>query len=221
MRLSEYRTLFKLFLNEEEKARSQQPTTFTPAVVGSVSFETTDGVKELPLVIDLENNIKEPHLVRTTEDEIYIIVSEDNFVTDGDSVLVAICAHEIGHYICGHIFDERSSFLTKNTRKQTYYHNRPKETGEDCYMLYMRSVFFGLLRGGVLDREIEADTIASMYVSIDQLVYLHSRDLGASNKAAVAEKINRINLLNAKAASENPNKKEIIIKICKRTSRSN
>lgn len=215
MKLSEYRVLFRLFLNEEEKARSQQPTTFTPAVVGSVSFETTDGIKKLPLVIDLENNIKEPHLVRTTEDEIYIVASKDDFVTLSDSVLVAICAHEIGHYICGHIFGERSSFLTKNTRKQTYYYNKRKETGEDCYMLYMRSVFFGLLRGGVLDREIEADIIASMYVSIDQLVYLHSRDLGASNKAAVAEKINRINLLNTKAASENPNKKEIIIKIYK------
>lgn len=220
MKLSEYRTLFKLFLNEEKKARSQQPATFTPAVVGSVSFETIDGIKELPLVIDLENNIKEPHLIITTEDEIYIIASEDDFVTLSDSVLVAICAHEIGHYICGHIFDNRPSFLTKNTRKQSYYY-RLRETGEDCYMLYMRSVFFGLLRGGVLDREIEADIIASMYVSIGQLVLIHSKYLNVNNKVVIAEKINRINLLNTKVASENPNKKEIIIKIYKQTSESN
>lgn len=221
MKLSEYRTLFKLFLNEEERARTQQPVTFTPVVVGSVSFETIDGIKELPLAIDQENNITEPHLVITTEDEIYIVMPEDVFVTVSDSALVAICAHEIGHYICGHIFDKRPSFLTKNTRKQSYYYNKQKETGEDCYMLCMRCAFFGLLRGGVLDREIEADTIASMYVSTGQLVLMHFKYLSVNNKVVVVEKINRINLLNTKVAPENPNKKEINIKIYKRTSGSN
>lgn len=215
MKLSEYRVLFRLFLESEAASGKINPNVskFTPRRVGKVNFENNGEIKELPLVIDLENVITGSCLVRTTDDNIYIVIPKKDLMSYSQNVILATCAHEIGHYICGHILGGRVSFVTQNKRKQMYYYEKHKEDDKDYSTFYMRSVFFGLLRKGVLDMEIEADIIASKYISIDQLICVHSMDLSDNSAVVVAEKVNRINILNEMLSNENLNKKNMTVTI--------
>ena len=197
MNYSKYKDIInKMFHDEESSMKtSTSPAKFTKNIFTELEYEDNEGyIKTLPICMDA--NFKDPCIVNDNEGNSYIVVPnvEEKILTN----FYGIMAHELGHYLSGHLGSKRFSYITENKDKQEFYLNRYKETNlETDYNNYHRAVYFGILKNGMLDIELEADLVAMKYCGIPCLVRTHMATTDTSNITTYMEKINRIKYLSS------------------------
>ncbi|WP_396189401.1 hypothetical protein [Flavobacterium sp.] len=207
MKLSLYKALFQVFEELDVhgyKVAANRKLTYRK--IGKVVFEDRDKrEKELDLVImcDVPDDASEGLFVTFTDGSSAVALTEKCFINKTYIRLIAIVAHEIGHFLTGQeVLKDNYLNIKKHKQKRLakLYHN----SGEDIKRLkqYYRSQLSSLLLGGVLTKEFEADIKALDYVPLDALTALHAEDLKHANPFVRLEKINRINLLNEVFADE-------------------
>lgn len=123
----------------------------------------------------------------------------------------ASIAHEIGHYLAGHLSNvaiaRNMNICTGSGAEEKQ--NRCYDNGD--YNSYMRSLMVSLLRGDVLKYEYEADLIALNFVNATSLVAAHALYLSNTNKVTVLEKVNRINKILKASETIKPNREKYYI----------
>lgn len=210
MKLSVYKTLFREFIRSEQAPRPpvSESVQLQERVkkVGVVVFTdiNTGSEREIDLCLDY-NNTDSGYIDVDKNGKVYICFSKIYFATTGLNRIIATIAHEIGHYLSGHLEkDHSANFVFDN---QNVGHNRQtkierflssieeNETNEKYIKLFYRSVFSALLLGSCKEDEVQADLIAIQYVPVDDLILTHTEGLSHHNPFVRMEKQNRINML--------------------------
>lgn len=213
MNLTFYKELVKE-LAKADSAGSDANGPISPMIIdaGLVEFEVPEPIVDkkatwtLPFYIEA-NNPKAMcgYLADFVDGDIAVVISQQYFVNADTTRLMAVIAHEVGHYILGHHKDSSygRQLNVRTERLETLSRKAGQEDASqkdhDCYV---RAAMFSLLRGGCLVRETEADTAASIYVPVNDLILVHSEDLDHPNPAAVLEKKNRLVWLNKTKETE-------------------
>lgn len=213
MKLNLYKELFENFVEVEDKGGqldadcSDKDSNFRK--VGSIDFElkpplVKEAVTEsIPFFIDfgvVAQRSQHAYLVTWSDDTNGIVFSRELYVNSDLNRLNAVIAHEMGHYICGHHtspgYGRQLDINTDRLIKLSRLAGATDATEKDR-LKYLRAVMFNLLRGGVIERELEADLTASFFVPIDDLILIHTEDLDHFSPSAMLEKKNRIVKLNS------------------------
>ena len=192
--------LFKLFLDRDVD-QTEEATTITHSKFPLLKIKVT--TPETTLTLDAYLSGQQSNfstsVVKTKKGDLFIVLDsaavQMYLADDMSEVFRALVSHEIGHVLSGH-FDEDSdkSWVTVNKADQVFLYDRYQENPTfNNKMAYARSVFFSLMRGGVLDKEIEADMVALSFCTVESLITLHGFDLEKmDNPFTVLEKKNRI-----------------------------
>lgn len=156
-------------------------------------------------IVDVESN---GMAIRTTDNEIIICFGEKAMemfhqTHNGLNTLKSVVAHEAGHIING-------DFDLENIGPD--FVNVDKEVQENLFKIamntedpkkniqYLRSVVSAMLKGGCLEKELKADLSALRFISLENLIHIHSlglKNVNEGNPYIALEKVNRINQLNA------------------------
>lgn len=210
MTLSFYRSLLSEFMLIEHNAVDTENFTNIKDV-GYVEYETYDRKPgKLPFCIDFMAEGYGAWLILTNDDMPVIVMSVKTFKESSLQRLMASIAHELGHYLCGHLdnFDPGRQLDIRTERLITLSDLAAADgAGDKELVAYYRACLFSLLRGGILVTEKEADTVAALYAPVDSLILTHAEDLvDHKNPFVWYEKRNRINFLHRLLPNENTNK---------------
>ena len=211
MGLAFYRELFQQFLSYEDVDQTLNRKGDFRCVGKVVAQQFDNKTHEIDFYINYaaspEDN--QASFSQFKDGTFGIVFSKSLFVKTPLNRLMAIIAHEVGHYLCDHLtkpsygtqlnidYDRLVKLATKAGKK-----NCTKADTRD----YLRAVMFSLLRGGMVLREMEADRYASFFVSVESLIAIHSEDLSHKNPFCSLEKRNRLVWLNTLAESETEEK---------------
>lgn len=206
MRLS----LFKQIWQEYEKheivgtSSAAQDSKISLSRVGKVVFEDYRQpgypLRDLALCMTSSENEAGFMVVKTTDDEVSVVVHKNIIETTPDHLFKCIIAHEIGHWLAGH-FDKTTvsghsgEILYKDSKLPELIKNYERDNCDFNFYRIHKHVLKGLLRGGILKKEIEADYGASKYIPLQDILLIHSGDMMAKNPFASLEKRNRINFI--------------------------
>lgn len=197
------REFFKFFRTTEGDARVDDSLNMSTREVGEINVITPTDKYTFVLAITNDGHTNNTaYMVKTVDGNFIVVLHIDYFIkqvySDNMNGLYAVVAHEIGHYLAGHFEQEADAFVDVKREVQQFFFNRYKEdTTLANEISYMRSVFFSLLKGGVVVRELEADLTALRFVPVADLVHVHSQDFNnPKNVFTVVEKVNRIKRLN-------------------------
>lgn len=192
--LSQYKKVINIFETIENGAKKDKLTHVNDTAQLEVIFENLEGVNE-SIKICLDDRVVDAIIVKNTEGVFSIIINPD-LLNNLESLFGAV-AHEVGHYLSGHLNSTRSNGISSNLRKQELYKGRFYETKEDKDAdRYLRATYFGLFKGGVFNKELEADMKALEYVSTQTLIHMHLYFSKNENHILKLERMNRIQLLN-------------------------
>lgn len=132
-----------------------------------------------------------------------MICFESSFLTsirenENHHVLRGVCAHEVGHYLSGHLTKtgRGKSYLNVNREDQKFlFAEHTRLSTRSSYQTYKRCVFLSLLKGGCDDRELEADIQALNFVSITDMIMTHMSGILTASVFSRIETSNRIKWL--------------------------
>ena len=128
-------------------------------------------------------------LVKTTDDETFIVITADDFTKS--NYLLAIIAHEIGHYKNNHHNRNRLE-CNVSLYKQEIEDAYRTENNYEIYRLTTKAI----VEGAYLTMELEADITAIEMVGFEQVICMHLESIPAmSNFVTIIEKQNRIKKL--------------------------
>lgn len=189
-KITEIRKLFEYYVEGDDFVNNQSTLSYVPA--GYVEYEDSAVLKTIPLVITSKDYKGSSSLVRTDSDELLIAVTYYDFIQDDSRIFYAVIAHELGHLLSGHMEDKKNKIhTTVNKDKVAYLYN--KALNNDKYNnRYLRAVVSSILKGGMLELELEADIKASEYVPPSHLALIHSECTLEKSKLAIKEKENRV-----------------------------
>lgn len=200
------REFFKFFHKTETQVQENYPESdvFNTKEIGVVNVMSPEGFVNIPLKItpDERDVLNTAWMMKTVGGEYAIVFHIDHFVkcygSEDMNDLYATVAHEIGHYLAGHFEKNANGNVDVKPEVQEFFFNRYQGNKTEANeVAYMRSVFFALLKGGVIIKEIEADLIALRFVELNDLVHIHTEDFqNKKNPFTVLEKVNRIRRLN-------------------------
>lgn len=206
MRLS----LFKQIWQEYEKheiigtSRDIRDANIRLRPIGKVVFEDYRypgyPLKELPLYSTATENESDFMAIKTIDDEVSIVVHDRALESTPDHLFKCIIAHEVGHWLAGH-FDKKpdannfDELLYNDQRFPELIKDYKRDDSDYNFYRVHRHVLKGLLRGGILKKEIEADYGASKFIPMQDILLIHSCDMMAKNPFASLEKRNRINFI--------------------------
>lgn len=165
---------------------------------GYVEYTTRDGsVKDLALqLIDVSSD--KACAIRTVDNDYAVLVS---FNSPDPKELLATLAHEIGHIEAGHLNLKCDSELGFNLvdlklDKQKLFLNKAMTGSDEEFEKnennYNTALFMLLVRGGCLQKELEADLVALDYCDSHDLVKLHLNKTRHTNYSVRVEAMNRI-----------------------------
>lgn len=173
--------------------------------IGTVKVKTP--TKTLEYEIFHSENVDTCSAIRTTSEDFIIVFSTDFLnnecvIHNVATVLKGIIAHELGHLINGDLEagSDNLGWLTINKETQIRLFEIARTTGmakdEDRYY---RCVLSSMMRGGCLEKELNADLTALRFVPLEDIVYIHSLSFEKikDNPYTTLEKVNRIRFLNA------------------------
>lgn len=210
---SQYRAFFELYHEQEllaaESCAAPGSLRNTMHVAHLVYEESYGETKRLPVRID-KDSLWLPSMVNTTDGDTFVLISEKDFFGWDMNYLFAVLAHELGHFISGHLGSgQKESWLDKrvDAQKRTLVLAEQYSklgNADRYYRRYSASCFSALLDGAVLDLELEADLVALRYVPVSDLISIHARDLLAVNHAVRLEKHNRIARLSSLLNNTHP-----------------
>ena len=207
-----YSKLLDFYISSEEASDREnvrkENISFTP--VGLVNVKTpTENIKINIAILYNKKQLEYAALVKTTDNEIFILIDLD-FLSDmlynestGEDYLKAVIAHEVGHFLSGHLTSKKGpDFLTGKIKKQKELLDLAErattaEEYEPLYVEYMSLTLQLLLKGSVFKKELEADIHALNFVKATSLIALHSVTLDSTNFFTKLEKMNRINKINS------------------------
>lgn len=222
MKLATCKAFFKEFFDAESKPAellSDEDEDFRK--VGKIVFTDYNDknlTKEIDFYLNCGVDVGGPTLTLFTDGCMGIILPHEYFRKSSTKRIMAVIAHEVGHYCCEHIihqgYGRQLDVDTERLEKLSKIASDKNSTDRD-FKNYARGLFFSLLRGGVTVREKEADLVASFYVPVDDLIAVHSEDLIPKySLAARLEKANRLKFLNVLAEIETEQaEKKLSIKI--------
>ena len=179
-------------LSETDESRVNVPDNQIANIltVGVVKWVFSEVPGELPLVVisgDYAKNrrLTEGSLVKFTDGQVAICCSMELLFKNVD--LIAIFAHEIGHYLQNHLNAKQGDIPNKYIKQNRKAIRANNQTDH---------VYWGtraIVEGGYLVREYEADEIAVRFVGVNRLIALHTLDALQHPNALVAiEKMNRM-----------------------------
>lgn len=211
MKLAFYRELFRQFLNHEDVEQTSNNKGDFKCVGKVVAKDIEDKTHEINLYIDYTaaENDMDACFAQFVDGTLGIVLSRNLFTSVPINRLMAIIAHEVGHYLCNHLSDPSyGTQLNNDHDRLVRLATKPdKKTRTPADVRnYLRALMFGLLRGGIILREMEADRYASMFVTVDSLIAIHSEDLSHQNPFCSLEKRNRLVWLNSLIPSESEEK---------------
>lgn len=204
--LSYHRRQFAQFLEDEDRgaetilpASKRKKGVMNGVTIGNLKYKTREGPKEIDIDLHLKSTHPSACAFVTTRKEYFISLTSDWLDTPE---LHAVIAHELGHIICGHLDVPQDWTLDRNRRKAAKYlklSGKDDVTGElykKYWLCYMRATYFGLMRGGVLTRELEADIAGSKFVGSEAMSNAHRRNLeiamSSHRSGVIFELLNRI-----------------------------
>lgn len=198
------REFFKFFHRSEMDGITSSSDVMNTKEVGEINIITPKGKETISLAITDEkrNTQNTAWMIKTIDGRFIVIFHIDYFIkqlfSHNMDALYATVAHEIGHYLCGHFENAPSASLDVKREVQDFFHKQYEHSPTPANeVAYMRSVFFALLKGGVVIRELEADMMALKFVPVANLVHIHTQDFDDKvNVFTVVEKVNRIKRLN-------------------------
>lgn len=203
MKLSTYRALIQRLMDYDS---NKEPYSIIADVIhaGDIQFELPEFAKvehspdSLPFYLEVGGNAGSAYLCLFENGERAIVMDRDYFVNNELDRIKAVLAHEVGHFLSNHhknnCYGRQLHVKMSRLERLSYEASRSDESSD--LRRYFRAMMFSLVRGGCLTREMEADIVATLYVSVDSLIAVHSEDLTHSNPAAVLEKMNRLKWLN-------------------------
>lgn len=200
------RDIIKLLTKEENDNYTDDVNTASYYDIGVVMFKYNG--KEENIILSISNDVfySNYSMVLFAVGDIRVIIHEKELSTMY-SVFIGRIAHEIGHYLAGHNQTEyarnfptafklyglpkrqRSSWVDINKEKQQRIAKTFKQD------TYIRTTACSLLRGGVLDIELEADIKAVELIGIESILLAHATDLNYNNITTILEKTNRVKRL--------------------------
>lgn len=201
-----FRAFFNHYKHTEENIESKRLTSVSLNKSGIVTITTREKTTVYDLsVVDVESS---GMAIRTTDNDIIICFGEEAMEVfrqthNGLNTLKSIVAHEAGHIINGDLDLEniRPDFVNVDKEVQENLFKIAMNTEDPKKNIqYLRSVMSGMLKGGCLEQELKADLSALRFISLEDLIHIHSLDLKHINKSnpyIALEKVNRINQLNA------------------------
>lgn len=148
----------------------------------------------IPSVCDKTGHSQSTAAVRFTDETFAIIVTTEDFKHSFN--LIPTIAHEVGHFIKGHLYQEGGDFVNLYKDKL----KKHADSGEQEELNKLTSA--AVIDGGCLERELEADMEAIKFVGIPSVILIHLE--GARNHInplARMEKLNRIKHLYDKLES--------------------
>lgn len=203
-----FEDFIKVETREADNGVSTTKVTYYDKVFGEVRYKTPNSdVKKIDvrLLRDNKNTLNYTSVIKTTNDYIFIGVSETDFdlfnTDDGWNIFIGIISHEVGHILAGH-FDITNvtngpGRIDVNKPAQIFLFSRYLEDSTESNLYaYLKTLFFGLLKGGCFEKELEADMNALKFVEVSTLVSVHGLDLDSKHNVYTAlEKKNRISRL--------------------------
>ena len=192
-KITEIRKLSEYYDEGDDYVNDQSTLNYIHA--GHVEYEDSGVLKTIPLVIIGKDYKGSTALVRTGNDELLIAVTYYDFIQDDNRIFYAVIAHELGHLLSGHMEYKKNKIHTSvNKDKVACLYN--KALNDDKYNnRYLRAVTSSILKGGMLELELEADIKASEYVPPSHLAIVHSYCTLEKSKLAIKEKENRVRYL--------------------------
>ena len=190
-------------LNANEQKRSTAPFI---EKVGVIKFKhhLKSGVIDFYIGIPEEPGMYMSYasLCKFTDGKVGIVLKSDPLLFSNNDLspcLFGAIAHELGHYINGDLDNktEDQKFLLKaidfNIAKQIHY---SKLENDNSYNNYIRSTVFGVLKGGILNCELDADIVAVQLVGLPAILMARIYDAEeATNPVCLIEHRNRNNRL--------------------------
>lgn len=211
MGLAFYRELFKRFLSYEDVDTKLNRKGDFRCIGKVVVKDIANKTHEIDFYINYASADNDMHasFSQFMDGTFGIVFSRHLFSTTPLNRLMAIIAHEVGHYLCEHLLNPTYGLQLNNDydRLVSLSDKAAKKTStkRDLHN-YLRAAMFALLRGGVILREMEADRYASLFVSVESLIAIHSEDLNHKNPFCSLEKRNRLLWLNKIAQDESEEK---------------
>lgn len=146
-------------------------------------------------ILNLEIGFKGPSnsLVKYKDGKISIIINNVDFVEKNFSEIEAMIAHEVGHYLSGHLDNIDSAYLSMYEAES----KSAIDNDDQAQHVYWASK--SIADGGYIIREMQADTIAAHFVGIDRVFHMQMTDAFNHDNLTVAiEKLNRLKYLDDK-----------------------
>lgn len=170
-------------------------------------YETPDTKGCIPIVITPDDIGSEMMLIKSVGESVLIVVNSDYFVEHGITVDFYACvAHEIGHYLSGHL--NKVEWSLPNLYKKENLRLCEAGAQEEHCRLSVKAI----LEGGYLEKEFEADLVAAKFLGIANVVTMQISSAGRVNNPIVAlDKINRAVLL---SKTRVPHDSGYVLRLC-------
>lgn len=158
-------------------------------LAGYVHYRAGDDIGKVELEVGFNDVVSS--LVKYKTGKTSIVINHNDFSNKIFSVLEAIIAHELGHYLSGHLDKNDHSYLS-------LYETESKETfdaADQAGHIYWSAR--SIAEGGYLIREMQADAFAIHFVGIDRVFHMQMTDAFDHDNLTVSiEKMNRLKHLN-------------------------
>lgn len=178
----------------DEVARVVEKTHVTVIKVGEVAFTTPAGTNKLPVKVhDGSFDHGDGALCKFASGEVTILFSQQIYSTLVDELFYSTLAHEIGHFLCNHL-NMKDFDIPNKLEKENRLAIKNGDQEKHNYYGTM-----GVLDGGYLTREFEADVVACRFVGLKDIAYMHAIScVDFPNILAKMENINRLAALKEK-----------------------
>lgn len=215
------RSFLKKLLNEltetELKLYSEnrgKPVSRTSREIGQIEFGCPLGAGTIPVCIfqsdQQESSYQLCQLVdgrieiHIRKEEFDVVFLKNRYETFFPMFMAAI-AHEIGHLLCGHLKKGSPQMVDRKRDRQVKF----AHDNDISLKRAVRTSVSGILAGGVLEDELEADKVAARFVGIIPMIAVHSYETMISgNLATEIETWNRCQRLFEMARNEDVREEE-------------
>ena len=158
-------------------------------LAGYVHYRAGDDIGKVELEVGFNDVVSS--LVKYKTGKTSIVINHNDFSNKIFSVLEAIIAHELGHYLSGHLDKDDHSYLSLyETESKTAI-----DIGDQEGHIYWSARC--ITEGGYIVREMQADMLAARFVGIGKIFHMQMSDAFEHDNLTVAiEKLNRLKYLN-------------------------